>query len=101
MRTPSESPLPHSQSDGTLRDNLQLMGDRSMKHYELRAVIVREGDWFVARCLNLPVTSQGRTREQAQANLREAATLYLEAFGDEDLSPPDDELTLTTLTVSL
>ena len=56
-----------------------------MKQYEFGAVIVREGSWFVARCLQLPVTSQGRTLEEAKQNLREAVALYLESFGDEDL----------------
>jgi len=72
-----------------------------MKQYEFGAVIVHEGEWFVARCLQLPVTSQGKTLQEAKENLLEAATLYLESFGDEDLSPPTDELTLTTLTVSV
>ena len=72
-----------------------------MKEYEFGAVIVREGECFIARCLNLPVTSQGKTLEEAKENLREAVALYLESFGDEDLSPPADELTFATLIVSV
>ena len=41
-----------------------------MKQYQFGAVIVREGKWFVARCLQLPVTSQGRTLAKAKANTR-------------------------------
>jgi len=86
-----------------------------MKQYKFGAVIVREGKWFVARCLQLPVTSQGRTLAKAKANLEEALALYLKSFGpsrplraalrpskggDEDLQASPEELTLTTLTVT-
>lgn len=47
------------------------------------AILIKEGDWYVARCIELDVTSQGRTIEQAQANLKEAVELYLESFPDE------------------
>ena len=42
------------------------------------AVIVREGNWFVAHCPELGVSSQGKTRQSALKNLKEAAELYLE-----------------------
>jgi predicted RNase H-like HicB family nuclease len=38
----------------------------------------KEGKWYVAYCPDLGVTSQGRTLEQAQANIKEAIELYLE-----------------------
>ncbi|GAA3441089.1 type II toxin-antitoxin system HicB family antitoxin [Planomonospora venezuelensis] len=34
--------------------------------------------WYVARCLQVEVTSQGRTVDEALANLREALELYYE-----------------------
>lgn len=40
------------------------------------ASVWREGDWFVAQCLEVDVTSQGETEEVALANLQEALTLY-------------------------
>jgi len=43
--------------------------------------ITKERDWYVARCANPPVTSQGRTPRSARANLREAVELYLETWG--------------------
>jgi predicted RNase H-like HicB family nuclease len=49
----------------------------------LTAVITREPDWHVAHCLVLGVVSQGKTIEEAQANLREAVELYLESFGED------------------
>jgi predicted RNase H-like HicB family nuclease len=44
----------------------------------LTAVVTREGDWYVARCLEVEATSQGETIEQALANLRDVVEVYLE-----------------------
>ncbi len=46
--------------------------------YTSTAIIRKEGKWFVARSLELGVTSQGKTIEDAKKNLREAVELYLE-----------------------
>ncbi len=43
---------------------------------EFKASVSREGDWFVAQCLEVDVASQGRTEEQALANLEEARSRY-------------------------
>ncbi len=54
---------------------------------ELTAVIIhKEKDWYVAQCVELKVVSQGKTIEEAQANLKEAIELYLESFGKDE--PP-------------
>jgi len=45
---------------------------------ELTAAIVHEGDWYVARCLDVEVTSQGETSDEALQNLKEALDLYFE-----------------------
>ncbi len=42
------------------------------------ASVWREGDWFVAQCLKVDVASQGKTEEEALANLREALELNFE-----------------------
>lgn len=47
------------------------------------AVLVKESEWYVARCLEIGVTSQGRTVEEAQRNLQEAVELYIESFSDD------------------
>ena len=44
----------------------------------LTAAVVREGDWSVARCLEVEVTSQGESVDAALANLTEALELYFE-----------------------
>ena len=43
---------------------------------EMKYEVWREGDWFVARYLDLELASQGRTHEEAVQSLREALELY-------------------------
>ncbi|MFI5273908.1 MAG: type II toxin-antitoxin system HicB family antitoxin [Ktedonobacterales bacterium] len=45
---------------------------------QLRASVWREGDWYVAQCLEVDVASQGDSEDEALANLREALELYFE-----------------------
>ena len=49
----------------------------------IHAVFQSDGEWFVARCLDFPVTTQGKTLAAARKNLQEALELYLETWGDE------------------
>ena len=44
----------------------------------LTAAVTHEAPWYVARCLEVEVTSQGATVEEALVNLREALELYFE-----------------------
>ena len=44
------------------------------------AVIHKEADWYVADCPEVGTVSQGKTIEEALANLTEATELYLEEF---------------------
>ena len=46
--------------------------------YKFTTIISQEGKWFIARCVELGVVSQGKNIEEAQKNLREAVELYLE-----------------------
>jgi len=46
--------------------------------YTSTVIISKEGKWFIARSAELGVVSQGKTIEQAKANLQEAIELYLE-----------------------
>ena len=43
---------------------------------ELNAVVWKEGEWFVAQCLEIDVASQGETEKEALENLRDALTLH-------------------------
>ena len=40
------------------------------------AVIVKEGDWYIAQCLEVDVASQGETEDEALKNLNEALLLH-------------------------
>jgi predicted RNase H-like HicB family nuclease len=53
----------------------------------------------VARCLELGVVSQGKTIEEAQANLKEAAELYLEDSDRQDYPESLGEIVLYPLEV--
>ncbi len=44
----------------------------------LTAAITHEPPWYVSRCLDVEVASQGASREEALAHLREALELYFE-----------------------
>jgi predicted RNase H-like HicB family nuclease len=65
------------------------------------AVITKEGGWYVAHCLELEVVSQGRTIDEARANLREAADLYIESFGADDLPASSEEVLLYPMDVTV
>ena len=45
---------------------------------DLTAAVWQEDKWFVAQCVELGVASQGRSEEEAMANLEEAVLLYLQ-----------------------
>ena len=46
----------------------------------IHAVFQSDGEWFVARCLDLPVTTQGKAQAAARKNLHEAVELHLETW---------------------
>jgi predicted RNase H-like HicB family nuclease len=51
----------------------------SLEDSRLRtAVVTPDDDWFMARCVEVPVVSQGSTVDDALANLTEALELYFE-----------------------
>lgn len=45
---------------------------------EFKASLWRENDWVVAQCLEVDVASQGRSEEEALANLKEALAPHFE-----------------------
>ena len=50
------------------------------------AMLQREGDGYVALCPELDVASQGKTVEQARANLQEAVELLLETASSTEIN---------------
>ncbi len=65
----------------------------------IHAVFQSDGAWYIARCLDFPVTTQGRTLAAAKKNLQEAVELYLETWGDANRKPAK-EVYLTSLEVA-
>jgi len=61
------------------------MGHISAMTKTLTAVLIREGDGFVALCPELDVASQGDSVEDAKANLREAVELFFECASAEEV----------------
>ena len=60
-------------------------------------MIQKEEEWYVAKCLDNNVASQGKTIEEALKNLKEALELYLQ---NEEIVQPK-ETYLTTLEVAI
>ena len=49
-----------------------------MAKNNLKIITWKEGKYYVAQCLNVDVSSFGKTRVEATRNLREALVLYFE-----------------------
>ena len=47
----------------------------------LKNVVWKEGKYFVAQCLNVDISSFGKTRKEALTSLDEALALYFEDAG--------------------
>ena len=65
----------------------------------IHAVFQSDGGWFIARGLDLPVTTQCKTLAVAKKNLQEAVELYLETWGDKN-GKAAKEVYLTSIEVA-
>lgn len=59
--------------------------------------VQKNEDWFVAKCLENNVASQGKTMDEAMNNLREAIALYYE----DEVLPVFPQTFVTALEVAL
>lgn len=59
---------------------------------QLKYVVCREDQYFVAQCLNVDVSSFGETIDEAVANLKEAVELYFEGDDGEQTYHPIGEV---------
>lgn len=57
-----------------------------MKTIQLKTIVWQEGQYFVAQCLNVEVSSFGETKEEALLNLEEALALYFEDMPVQNLT---------------
>ena len=60
--------------------------------------IHQEDDWYVAACLENNVASQGKTMDEALANLKEALELY---FEDNEETPEVQQRFITTMEIAV
>lgn len=49
-----------------------------MKLRAFKSVVWKEGKYYVAQCLNVDISSFGKTKKEALGNLDEAITLFFE-----------------------
>ena len=54
----------------------------SVKIGQFLVSIIKEDDFWIARCSELNVTSQGETFEDAIKNIKEAIESHIESFGN-------------------
>lgn len=71
--------------------------------YKFSAVVDQEDNVFVSHCVELGIASQGKSVEEALANLKEACELYLKYAEPDELarlkSNSGKEPILSTITV--
>lgn len=56
------------------------------KTHHLMNIVWKEGKYYVAQCLNVDVSSFGKTREEALINLNEALDLYFEDADEKSIT---------------
>lgn len=67
----------------------------------LTAIITKDGNWYVAHCVELDVVSQGKTIEEAEKNLKEAVELYIESFDKDDIPDNKGEIIIYPFEVAI
>jgi predicted RNase H-like HicB family nuclease len=65
--------------------------------FTFTAMVQKEGEWYVSSCLELNISSQGKTIEEAVSNLKKKVELYIEREG---LTLPLKRPFLTTFKVA-
>jgi len=68
--------------------------------YRFSALITKEDSWYICRCPELNVTSQGQSVESARASPSEATELYVETWGIPEERPAEGESFWTTVEIS-
>lgn len=61
-----------------------------MKKVNFKSIVWKEGKYYVAQCLNVDVSSFGKTKKEATANLNEALELYFEDAKKLSISPVEN-----------
>ena len=67
--------------------------------FKVTVVIQKDDNWYVAKCIENSVASQGKTVEEAMVNLKEALELYYEDLPEEEASGKQMFVTILEVTV--
>jgi predicted RNase H-like HicB family nuclease len=70
-------------------------------HARFNVIVTHEPPWYVAKCVDNHVASQGHSVEEAIANLKEALTLFYEDEDGVEFPAEASHAFLTTAEVSL
>jgi len=65
---------------------------------KITVIVQKEENWYVAKCIENNVASQGKTIEEALSNLKEAIQLYYE---DEKPEIEEKQVLITTMEVAI
>ena len=57
---------------------------------EFKNIVWKEGQYYVAQCLNIEVSSFGNTKDDALKNLKEAIELYMEDTSVDGMNEIED-----------
>ena len=49
-----------------------------MRKIDLKSVVWKEGNYYISQCLEVDVSSFGKTKKEALVNLQDALELYFE-----------------------
>ena len=60
----------------------------------MTALVFKEENWYVAKCLEVEVASQGKTKKEALRNLKEALELYFEDEKEINFKPYYQDVSL-------
>ena len=78
------------------------MGSNSepKRYHRITVVITQENEWYIARCVEIDVISQGHSVEESLRNVKEAIQLYIESFGCEDVPLVEEPPFVTSVEVA-
>jgi predicted RNase H-like HicB family nuclease len=77
--------------------------EADMNGYRFSVYVVRDGEGWAACCPEFPdCRARGATYEAALANLRDVILIFVEdGLGDDEPLPQHDDLSFTTLSLSI
>ena len=87
---------------GRISDEVKYLYMKKVKNVykKFSALVWKENKWFVAKCLEVEVASQGKTKKEALSNLKEALELYFEDEPSFSKTPSYDNISIEKVLIS-